>query len=163
MSTLFLTGGSGFLGQHLIRQLRGAGHAVRALARSAASRALVEAAGASAVDGDLDATDRLGDALAGVDAVFHVAADTNTWSRHNLRQVARRPGISPAYRACVIPASRVESYLVTGVLTEDGPRRGRESWINYERTKAAGEDAVRAVADAATRPAHMVRPPAMAA
>jgi nucleoside-diphosphate-sugar epimerase len=156
MSTTFLTGGSGFLGQHLIRQLRAAGHAVRALARSPASRARVEAAGAKPVDGDLDAAERLDDALTGVDAVFHAAADTSTWSRHNARQVAvnvdgSRALAEAALRAGVrhfLLTSSVSSFshLVTGVLSEQRARRGLESWINYERSKAAGEDAVRAVA-----------------
>ena len=50
---IFLTGGSGFLGQHVIRGLRDQGHTVVALARSAASAQKVTDAGAEPVRGDL--------------------------------------------------------------------------------------------------------------
>jgi len=61
-----VTGGSGFLGGFVIPRLRAAGYEVSALARSAAAAAKVEALGATAVPGDLDAgTDRLRAAFGG--------------------------------------------------------------------------------------------------
>ncbi|MCE0536214.1 NAD(P)-dependent oxidoreductase [Kineosporia rhizophila] len=50
---VFLTGGSGFVGQHLITRLVGDGHTVWALARSDQAAQKVERAGARPVRGDL--------------------------------------------------------------------------------------------------------------
>src|SRR5437868_4185848 len=72
----FVTGGSGFLGRNVIQGLRARGDEVRALARSAASVAAVEQAGAQAVRGDLDGQAALAEGLAGCGVVYHCAADT---------------------------------------------------------------------------------------
>ncbi len=66
------TGGSGFLGAHLIPRLVQDGHTVFALARSASSADVVRALGATPVPGDLDKPDEL--SLPAVDAVVHAAA-----------------------------------------------------------------------------------------
>jgi uncharacterized protein YbjT (DUF2867 family) len=50
---VLLTGGSGFVGQHLIRQLCSEGHTVVALARSTSSAQKVADAGAEPVRGDM--------------------------------------------------------------------------------------------------------------
>ncbi|QNJ93466.1 NAD-dependent epimerase/dehydratase family protein [Mycolicibacterium fluoranthenivorans] len=67
-----VTGGSGFLGAHLIPRLVQDGHTVFALARSASSADVVRALGATPVPGDLDKPDEL--SLPAVDAVVHAAA-----------------------------------------------------------------------------------------
>ncbi len=74
---VFVTGGSGFVGQHLVEHLVGRGHQVQALARSEASVALVEAAGATAVKADLATVPS--SALAGNEAVIHCAAFASEW------------------------------------------------------------------------------------
>src|SRR6185436_2542944 len=79
MARAFVTGGSGFLGRNLIAALRERGYEVRALARSAAARAAVEAAGATAVAGDLDDSAALAAGMAGCAVVFHTAARVNEW------------------------------------------------------------------------------------
>lgn len=88
---IFLTGGSGFVGQHIITRLVGDGHTVRALARSAAAARRVEQAGATAVRGDLADLRRPDDgrpasrtvgwltALDGCDGVIHAAARMAFW------------------------------------------------------------------------------------
>ncbi|MDX2012864.1 MAG: NAD-dependent epimerase/dehydratase family protein [Myxococcaceae bacterium] len=74
---VFVTGGSGFVGRNLIRALVSAGHAVRALARSEASAAVVRGLGAEVVPGDLLDEGALTVGLTGADAVVHAAADTS--------------------------------------------------------------------------------------
>lgn len=74
MQSAFITGGSGFLGGHLITGLRRQGVSVRALARSPGARASVEALGAEAVPGDLDDVAAMEAGMRGVDVVFHAAA-----------------------------------------------------------------------------------------
>lgn len=74
---IFLTGGSGFVGGHAIEALAGAGHEVRALARSDRAAEQVRALGATPVRGELGAISA--EMLAGVDAVIHAAAFVEEW------------------------------------------------------------------------------------
>lgn len=74
MTRAFVTGGSGFVGRALITALVARGTEVRALARSATAAAAVEAAGATAVRGDLDDEAALTAGMQGCDVVFHAAA-----------------------------------------------------------------------------------------
>lgn len=154
MSTVFMTGASGFLGGHLLRELRQAGSDVRALSRRAESDAAIAAAGGAPVRGDLADAASLAAAMAGCEAVFHVAADTTMWrgnaaaqtetnlhGTERLLQAAQRAGVSAFVHTSSVAAF---SHLVHGVLDESVAQRGAESWINYERTKHLGEQAVRA-------------------
>ena len=70
----FVTGGSGFLGQHLIRTLRAQGVEVRALARSASAVEKVKRAGAQPIPGDLDDLKALQSGMEGCTVVYHAAA-----------------------------------------------------------------------------------------
>ncbi|MDL5154529.1 SDR family oxidoreductase [Actinomycetospora termitidis] len=70
---VFVTGASGWIGSAVVPELLAAGHTVSGLARSDASAAAVEAAGATVVRGDITDLDLLRATAAGVDAVVHLA------------------------------------------------------------------------------------------
>jgi nucleoside-diphosphate-sugar epimerase len=69
---VFLTGATGWIGSALVLDLRQAGHEVVGLARSDASAATVEAAGAAALRGSLDDLDVLREGARASDGVVHV-------------------------------------------------------------------------------------------
>ncbi|MGW7615198.1 NAD-dependent epimerase/dehydratase family protein [Streptomyces antimycoticus] len=77
MAQAFITGGSGFIGQVLVRRLRDEGHTVRVLVRSEASAAKVSALGAEPVRGELTDPATWRDEVTGSDVVFHLAAETD--------------------------------------------------------------------------------------
>ncbi len=171
---ILVTGATGFLGQHLCRQLRETGANVHGLSRSDRGDRALAALGVSAVRGDLDDAASLRAALAaGFDVVFHAAVDTNRWRARNdaqtrtnvegtraLLEAAMATGVGAFVHTSSVSSF---SHLVHDTLTEQSPRRGGESWINYERTKFLAENLVR---DAATRglktivlyPAHIFGP-----
>jgi nucleoside-diphosphate-sugar epimerase len=74
MQRAFVTGGSGFLGRHLISGLRARGVDVVALARSDSAAQVVRDKGAEVARGDLDDLGALTAGMQGCDAVFHAAA-----------------------------------------------------------------------------------------
>ena len=70
---VFITGGTGHAGSHIIPELIAAGHEVTGLARSDKSAAALAAQGATARRGDLEDLDGLKEAAANADGVIHVA------------------------------------------------------------------------------------------
>jgi len=153
MTTVLVTGATGFLGQHLLRELRATGAAVRGLSRSAEGDAAVAAAGAVPVRGHLGDAASLRTAVDGVEAVFHTASDTNNWGPRDAAQTETNVGgtqrlLDAARDAGVrtfVYTSSVSAYshLAPGPLREDTPQQGARSWINYERNKHAAERLVR--------------------
>lgn len=153
MSIAFVTGASGFLGTHLVRELRIADFEVRALSRRAETDAALSALGATPVRAALADTESLQHAMRGCDVVFHAAADTSMWRRNaarqtaanvdgteNLLRAAERAGLAGFVHTSSVAAW---SHMVHGRLDESVPQRGGESWINYELTKYLGELRVR--------------------
>jgi len=80
---ILLTGGTGFIGRHVLERLSAAGTPVRCLVRPKASRAMDTASlGATeVVAGDLESGVGIPEALAGVDSVIHLAGVTKAVSR----------------------------------------------------------------------------------
>src|ERR1700761_5309443 len=74
----FVTGASGFVGANLVRALLERNWTVRTLVRSAAP--VLDGLDVTRVSGDLFAPG-LSEAMAGSDAVFHVAATYSLWRR----------------------------------------------------------------------------------
>ena len=70
---VFVTGGTGHAGSHIIPELIAAGHEVTGLARSDTSAAALSALGATVRRGNLEDLDGLKEAAADSDGVIHVA------------------------------------------------------------------------------------------
>jgi nucleoside-diphosphate-sugar epimerase len=77
MVQAFVTGGSGFIGQALVRRLLDEGNSVRALVRSEASADIVATLGAEPVRGELTDPTTWRDQVTGSAVVFHLAAETD--------------------------------------------------------------------------------------
>ncbi len=88
MKKVFVTGGSGFVGQYLIPMLIGSGFEVNALARSEEAVKKVDQLGASAVKGDLNDEKALARGVEDCDTVFHLAASVDFFaSEKDLRKL----------------------------------------------------------------------------
>jgi len=79
--TTLVTGASGFLGSHVARQLVARGEEVRVLMRPSSTNRAVADLSLEYVTGDLRDPSSLERALAGVQYVFHVAADYRLWAK----------------------------------------------------------------------------------
>ena len=87
MPTVLVTGATGFLGQHLVRELVADGVMVRGLSRSEKGDAALAALGAQPVRGHLGDADALRTAVDCCEAVFHTAAYTNNWGPGIIRNI----------------------------------------------------------------------------
>src|SRR5882757_11062700 len=77
----FVTGATGFLGSHVARVLAEQGAQLRLLVRSTSDLRNIADLNAERVVGDLRNPASIETALAGCDALFHVAADYRLWVR----------------------------------------------------------------------------------
>jgi dihydroflavonol-4-reductase len=78
---VFLTGATGFVGHHVARALAAQGAELRLLVRKTSNLSNLEGIGGGTHVGDLAEPESLRPALAGCDAVVHVAADYRFWTR----------------------------------------------------------------------------------
>src|SRR4051794_29938348 len=96
----FVTGGSGFIGGRLIPRLVARGWGGRALARSAAAEARVEALGAQAVHGDLESGAALRAGAHGCAYAFHAAAHLGASGDRAAFERVNVEGTKKALAAC---------------------------------------------------------------
>jgi len=77
---VLVTGGTGFVGANLVRELLADGHTVRVLARRGGDRRALEGCRVEIVEGDLLEDESVRAAVAGARRVYHVAADYRLWA-----------------------------------------------------------------------------------
>src|SRR6266581_4029657 len=75
-----VTGGTGFVGANLVRELLADGRSVRVLARKGGDRRALEGCPVEVVEGDLLDPASIRAAVRGVRRVYHVAADYRLWA-----------------------------------------------------------------------------------
>jgi nucleoside-diphosphate-sugar epimerase len=91
---VFVTGASGHIGSAVVPELLSAGHEVVGLARSDASAAALEAAGAEVRSGDLDDVAGLAAAAAAADGVIHLAFKHETMRSGDMESAAAADGLA---------------------------------------------------------------------
>jgi NADH dehydrogenase len=135
---VFVTGGTGFVGREVLRQLVEAEHGVRALVRPGSEEKLAVHEGVELVSGDATDPATLAGALAGCEAVIHLVGIIREFpsrgitfehlhveATHNVLAAAQEQGIG--------------RYLY---MSSNGT--GPSGTTGYHRTKWAAEQAVRA-------------------
>jgi dihydroflavonol-4-reductase len=87
-----VTGATGFIGSHIVRELLKSGASVRALVRKGSDRRNLAGVDAEIIEGDLLDRASLAAALKGCDTLFHAAADYRLWTRHPAAMYAANVG-----------------------------------------------------------------------
>jgi dihydroflavonol-4-reductase len=148
--TAFVTGGTGFIGRHIVEQLTAAGWHVVALHRPDANVRHLQTYGAELFQGSVEDPSSIGRAMPPLcDAVFHVAGDTSLWAGGNAAQTRTNvfgtanmvtAALTKDARAFVYTSS-VASFGHQDVqpFDETAVSSAHESFINYQRTKYRAE------------------------
>jgi nucleoside-diphosphate-sugar epimerase len=144
---VFLTGGTGFIGGHVARQLRERGDEVVALVRSPDKAKQLEAQGCELVSGDLSDDAAITSGMTGCDAVIHGAAMYEVGipkSQHEAMYEANVVGTERVLRAAlaakipkVVYVSTIGAYGDTHgeVVDETYEHPGQSFTSYYEQTK----------------------------
>jgi len=163
MAVVFVTGGTGFVGSHVVEGLVAAGHETHVIARNSSKTNLLP-------DGvvlhrcPLDQPDQLSDVLGFAEAFVHVAGLTSGGSREMMFVNGTTVDLwldalerhAPLIRRFVLISSLAAASPSTMPINEDVP----SSPVSvYGRSKLAGE--TRALAHADRVPVTILRPPAV--
>ena len=150
--TAFVSGASGFVGSNLVHELHKQGWQVHVLARPTSSLEKIEGVPFTLHQGDIVDANSVVEAMpARTDAVFHVAASTNFWSKNNEEQDrVNIDGTRNMTEAAMARGARrfihTSSFVTWGfgnkAINEESERSGASDWINYVRSKHLAEELV---------------------
>jgi nucleoside-diphosphate-sugar epimerase len=172
--TAFVSGASGFVGSNLVRELHARDWKVHILARPTSSLDEIAGVPVTVHLGDVADRDSVTKAMPeGLDAVFHVAASTNFWSRNNgMQDRVNIDGTRNMTEAAMAARARrfiyTSSFVTWGFknreINEQSERCGKTDWINYVRSKHLAENLVLEAANrkgldaVLLNPAHILGP-----
>jgi dihydroflavonol-4-reductase len=143
----FVTGGTGFIGERLVKRLRDRGDEVVALVRSREKGAALEQMGATLVEGDLSSSDAINAGVKGCDSAFHIAAvykvgipkseheamyDANVRGTERVLDAAFEAGVS---RIVYVSTVNVFGNTQGEVVDETYERPGDDYLSYYDETK----------------------------
>lgn len=154
---VLLTGATGLLGGHVLRELVSSGKQVRALLRADSpdrerKRAWLEEQGAEVVEGDLRSTKALRAACRDVQGLIHSAATLGNWSRQNTHQYhVNVDGTASLMRVALerklARVVHVSSIAAIGASRTPRPMDEDEVWswderpmLHYAKTKREAEE-----------------------
>jgi len=164
-ATALVTGGTGFIGLHLVHDLVRRGATVRCLVRRSSDTRGLEKAGARLHVCDLTEDAPPGEALRGADYVFHCAGLTKAKSRGEYFR-ANAQACRTLYQACAEHAPGIKAIVHLSSLASAGPAPDgaplTEDGLcrpitHYGRSKLEGENIAREFA--ASLPICILRPP----
>jgi dihydroflavonol-4-reductase len=155
---VFLTGATGFVGHHVARALAAEGADLRMLVRKTSNLANLEGIPGDTEVGDLARPESFASALAGCDAVVHVAADYRLWVRNpdamyranvdgtrDLLRLAREAGVR---RVVYTSSVATMNFRTDGiVINEDTPVSLDDMIGHYKRSKFMAEQQAIAAAE----------------
>jgi dihydroflavonol-4-reductase len=138
----FVTGGTGFIGERLVKRLRDRGDEVVALVRSREKGKKLEEMGATLVEGDLSSSDAIRAGMEGCDSAFHVAAvykvgipekeheamyDANVRGTERVLDAAFQAGVGR-----IVYVSTINVFGNTrGEIVEEGYERPGDDFLSY--------------------------------
>jgi dihydroflavonol-4-reductase len=155
---VFLTGATGFVGHHVARAMAAEGADLRLLVRKTSNLANLEGIAGDTVVGDLARPETYAPALAGCDAVVHVAADYRLWIRdpeamynanvggtRDLLKLAREAGVKRVVYTSSVATMHFRTDGV--VVNEDTPVSLKDMVGHYKRSKFQAEQQAIAAAE----------------
>jgi len=152
----FVTGGTGFVGLNLVKELMIRGWDVTALHRASSDLKFLKRFRPKLALGAITDAASLGAAIPqGTDTVFHVAGNTNMWRGGNAEQTRDNvdgtrniveAALARGVRRLVVTSSISAYGPVDGEITEETPSLAQNSSVNYQRTKWQAQEIARAAA-----------------
>jgi len=141
----FVTGGTGFVGLNLVKELMSRDWDVTALHRPGSDLKFLNRFRPRLVVGAItDAAALLSAIPAGTDTIFHVAGNTSLWRKGDAEQTRDNvdgtrnvveAALARGVRRLVVTSSISAYGPVSGDVTEETPSRAADSRVNYQRSK----------------------------
>lgn len=150
----FVTGGTGFVGLNLVKELLTRGWDVTALHRPSSDLELLKRFRPKLAVGALtDRTSLLAAIPEGTDTIFHVAGNTNMWRGGNAEQTRDNvdgtrnvvdAALAKRVRRLVVTSSISAYGMVSGEINEETPSLAANSRVNYQKSKWQAQEIARA-------------------
>jgi dihydroflavonol-4-reductase len=147
---IFLTGATGFVGHHVAKALAAQGAQLRLLVRKTSNLKNLDGITGDTVVGDLQQPEPLASAMAGCDAVMHVAADYRLWipdpdamyranvdGTRQLMRLAREAGVPRFVYTSSVATMHFRADGI--VVNEDTPVSIEDMVGHYKRSKFLAE------------------------
>jgi len=147
---IFLTGATGFIGNHVARSLADAGADLRILTRKTSNLKSLAGVRGDMVVGDLRDVESLRSAVAGCDAVMHVAADYRLWvtdpdamyaaNVQGTRELLRLAREANVRRVVYTSSVATMGFKADGTVVDEATPVSLDDMIgHYKRSKFLGE------------------------
>jgi nucleoside-diphosphate-sugar epimerase len=164
---VLVTGGTGFIGSHLVEELIRQGYNVSCLIRSRSRLFWIEGFPVNLIEGDCRAVEPLKDLIGDFDYIFHLAGITKTSSAAEF-YCTNSKGTSDFVGMVVRHNSRIKRFVHLSTLAAAGPCKDGipadtssepEPVSDYGKSKLEGEQCVLGYKD--DIPVTVIRPPAV--